>query len=159
MLVLTLTMQNWLNQHPEALLILAPAFVVAVWMMVPTLIASIGGWTALAARFRCRAPLNGVRWKWQSGQMRWIIGYNNCLTVGCNGEGLYLAMIPLFAFRHPPLLIPWNEIQVSRRRFLWADCVRFELGSGLDIPLLVRQELGEKLKVAAGDRWPVERMA
>lgn len=152
-------MQNWLNAHPTALWIIIPCYGLAIWLLVSALISYIGGWTALAKLFRLKVPFVGERWHRQSGQMRWIAGYGNCLTVGCNHEGLYLATMPLFRFRHAPLLIPWGEISVSRRRIIFWRYVRFGLGRELDIPLYLRAKLAEKVRHAAGDRWPIEPVA
>jgi hypothetical protein len=82
--------------------------------------------------------------------MRWLAGYHNCLTIGGSPEGLYLAIMPLFRFRHPPLLIPWAEITVTRRRILLFEVVQFSLGWELDVPLCVRPKLAAKLVHAAG---------
>ncbi len=152
-------MQHWLDQHHAALVFIFPVYFVALWFLVAAVISYLGGWTALAKRFRLNAPFVGECFKRQSGQMRWFTRYNNVLTVGCNTEGLYLAMMWLFGFRHPPLLIPWDEITVSQRQILFWRFVRLELGRGLDIQLLLREELAEKLKRIAGDRWPIERIA
>jgi hypothetical protein len=149
-------MQNWLDQHHSALWFIASAYFLAIWLLVSAVIAFIGGWATLAKRFRLNTPFVGQRWAGQSGQMRWIAGYGNCLTVGCSSEGLYLAMMPLFRFRHPPLLVPWNEVGVARRRILFFRFVRFSLGHELGIPLYLRWTLAEKIKQAAGDRWPIE---
>lgn len=88
--------------------------------------------------------------------MRWTASYNGCLIVGCCAEGLYLATMPLFRFRHPPLLIPWTEILVTRRRILFFKYVRFGLGLELDIPLCFRPALADKLRSSMGDRWSIE---
>jgi hypothetical protein len=152
-------MQNWLDQHHTALWLIIPCYVLALWLLVSAVISYVGGWTTLAKRFRLRAAFVGERWKVQSGRMRWIAGYRNCLTVGCSPEGLYLATMLPFQFRHPPLLIPWDEITVSRRQLAFVDFVRFGLGRELDIPLFLRAKLADKLKHAAGDRWPIERIA
>ena len=85
-----------------------------------------------------------------------ISGYGNCLTLRCNPKELYLAMMPLFRFKHPPLLIPWEEIAVSQRQILFLKFVRFGLGRELDIPLYLRPKLADKLRRAARDRWPFE---
>jgi hypothetical protein len=42
--------------------------------------------------------------------------YNRVLTLGASQEGLYLASMFLFRFMHPPLLVPWSEIKVRRRK-------------------------------------------
>jgi hypothetical protein len=92
----------------------------------------------------------------QSGQMRWLTNYNNCLTLGSNDAGLYLSILLLFRFRHPPLLIPWNEISVSRRRIFFFHYMRLSLGRELGIPLWLRPQTAAKLRWAAGSHWPVE---
>lgn len=152
-------MQNWLDQHYSALWIIIPFYALALWLFVSALISYIGGWTTLAKRFRLRVPFTGERWLGQSGQMRWIAGYGNCLTVGCNHQGLYLAMMPLFRFRHPPLLVPWDEITITRRRILFFRMVRFGLGRELDIPIYLRARLADRMKCSTRDRWPIEPVA
>jgi len=145
-----ITMQTWLNQHSAALPFIFPVYFLALWLFVAAIVSSIGGWTTLARRFRSKHAFTGARWSWQSGQMRWLTGYNHCLTVGGDPEGLYLAMMFLFRFRHPPLLIPWTEITVARRRFLFVQYYRFGLGHEFDIPLYLRAKLAEKVIGAAG---------
>lgn len=149
-------MQNWLDQHHYALWLILPAYFVVLWLLVSAVISFIGGWMTLAKRFRLRKPFLGPRWSGQSGQMRWIAGYGNCLTVGCDCEGLYLATMPLFRFGHPPLLVPWSEVTVTQRRILFFRYVRFSLGHQLSIPLYLRWKLAEKLRLNAADRWPIE---
>jgi len=152
-------MQTWLDQHHCALWIIIPCYAIALWLLVSALISYIGGWTTLAKRFRLRVPFTEERWLGQSGQMRWIAGYGNCLTVGCNHQGLYLAMMPLFRFRHPPLLVPWDEITITRRRIVFFRMVRFGLGRELDIPIYLRARLADRMRRSAGDRWPIEPVA
>jgi hypothetical protein len=152
-------MQNWLDQHETAMWFIFPAYFLSLWLLVSAIISYIGGWTTLAKRFRVKPPFTGTKWTGQSGQMRWIAGYGNCLTVGVSSEGLYFATMPLFRFRHPPLLIPWTEIAVTRRRILFFQFVRFGLGRELDIPLYLRLKLADKLRRTAGDWWPIEQVA
>jgi len=146
----SMNMQNWLDDHPEAFYVVFPAYFLILWLLVSAIISYVGGWTTLATQFRLKQPFAGPRWSWQSGQMRWFAGYHNCLTVGGSPEGLYLAIMPLFRFRHPPLLIPWAEITVTRRRLLFFHVVQFSLGCELDVPLCVRPKLAGKLQHAAG---------
>jgi hypothetical protein len=149
-------MQNWIDQHHTALWIIFPLYFLTLWLLVSAIISYIGGWSALARRFRLIHPFIGTKWTGQSGQMRGIAGYHNCLTLGCNLEGLYLSTMPLFRFRHPPLLIPWNEISISQRQILFFRFVRLSLGRDLDIPLYLRLKLADKVRCAAGDYWPIE---
>ena len=152
-------MQSWLDHHHSALWLIFPAYFVTIWLLVSATIGYTGGWTTLVKRFRLQEPFTGQQWTRQSGQMRWIAGYGNCLTVGASPEGLYLATHPLFSFRHPPLLVPWSEVAVTRQRILFLKFLRFSLGRELDIPLYVRAKLAEKLRSAAGDHWPIEPLS
>jgi hypothetical protein len=149
-------MQAWITQHRAVLWLIIPGYPIALFLGVAAIISYIGGWSALAKQFRLQSPFNGVRWTMQSGHMRGIAGYNHCLTVGCNPEGLYMAMTPMFRFRHPPLLVPWHEINVSRRKIIFWDYVRFGLGRELNIPFFVRPKLAQNLRLVAGDHWPTE---
>ena len=133
-----------------------PALIVGLWLVVCVIVSGLGGWASLAGQYGCREDFQGARWTFQSGQMRWYMGYNNCLTMGADPRGLFLAVFPLFRLGHPPLFIPLNEISVTRTRILWAKQVRLCLGRELQIPLTIRATLAEKLRAAAGSSWPVE---
>lgn len=125
-------------------------------MLVPGIVSHLGGWALLAEQYRCQEPFLGSCWKLQSGQLRWFCSYNNCLTIGADPHGLFLWVFPLFRIAHPPLLIPWREISVSRKKVLWFKQVRFCLGLELNIPLTIRDSLAQKLQSAAGSSWPGE---
>ena len=73
-------------------------------------------------------------------------------------RSLYLSVLSLFRFQHPPLLIPWPEISVSRRRRFFRNYVRLSLGHEAGIPLLLRPTIAERLRRAAGSHWPVEEV-
>ena len=90
--------------------------------------------------------------------MRWLTNYNRVLTLGTCQEGLYLAIMFLFRFMHPPLLIPWSEIKVRRKEGWVFEYVIFTMGHELAIPLRIRGKLGAKLRESAGNCWPVEEM-
>ena len=117
-------------------------------------ISRMSGWAALASSFRLESDFTGEKWSWQSAAMRWGSNLNNCLVIGCNERGLYLAMMPFLRFCHPPLLIPWREIRVSTRRRFLSEYVQLLLGREERIPLLLRPHTAERLRLAARDRWP-----
>lgn len=89
--------------------------------------------------------------------MRWSAHYGNCLRLGANGDGLYLAVLFLFRFMHPPLLVPWREIKVRRKkRWLFGESVIFTMGVDLGIPLRISGASASMLREAAGLHWPQE---
>jgi CRP-like cAMP-binding protein len=94
----------------------------------------------------------------QSGQMRFLTNYNNVLTLGVSPEGLFLASMFLFRFMHPPLLIPWSEIKVQRKKGWIFEYVILTLGHELAIPLRIRAKLATKVRESAGVFWPMEEI-
>ncbi len=129
---------------------------ISLWLLIGALISFCGGWFSLAKVYRTRSAFNGAKWRMQSGRMRWLANYNNVLTIGANREGLYLASLFLFRFMHPPLLVPWSEIKVRRKKGWVFEYVTFTMGHELAIPLRIRGGLAERLRASAGDCWPVE---
>jgi hypothetical protein len=109
-------LQHWIDQHPSAFAAILPIYFLCLWFLVGAIISFIGGWFSLAKVYRTRVPFDGAKWRMQSGQMRRLTNYNNVLTLGVSPEGLYLASMFLFRFMHPPLLVPWSEIKVSRNK-------------------------------------------
>lgn len=103
---------------PFWVLPLFPIFFTGVWLLVTTLIASMG-WTALARVYRepkglVRAPVR--RFAMASMDLRRGINplpanYNGCVIVEVAPAGLHLRTWLLFRFRHPPLFIPWPQIE------------------------------------------------
>lgn len=106
------------------------------------------GWRLLAARFAYSPEFRGRSWNWQSGQLRWV-RYRNCLTLGANRDGLYLAILALFRFRHPPLHIPWKEITITPKRSFFRQGMEFRLGGEEGVPLWVSAALAERLRQAS----------
>jgi hypothetical protein len=151
--------QAWLDAHSQWLPLIVPLYVVVIWLLVAFAISHIGGWAALAARFRFSGDFQGLKLKRQSGQMRFWTNYNNVLTLGANAEGFYLATMFLFRFQHPALLIPWQEVMVSPpRKCLFRTVVRLTLDREKQIPLVITAKVAEKVKAAAGKHWPVEAL-
>jgi hypothetical protein len=126
-----------------------------LWLFVITILSYISGWAALAKRYPYGNDFEGQTWKWQSGTMRGT-NFNSCLTIGSSARGLYLGLIAPLRFRNPALLVPWNEIAISRKQRFLMQMVCLELGRELRIPFWIRPGLAETLRSAAGGSWPVE---
>lgn len=146
------------NIHPALIAIGALIFMCVI---IFTGISHASGWAALAGQYRSQETFTGTCWSFQSGQMRWWTGYNNCLKVGGDPRGLYLTIaFPfLFLIGHPPLFIPWRDITFVSKRFLWVKYVELRLGRETAIPLRINDRLAQRLKSAAGSSWPIEAVA
>ncbi|MFZ0773024.1 MAG: hypothetical protein WCA49_22580 [Candidatus Sulfotelmatobacter sp.] len=150
--------QRLIEQHPAVLFALSPLYFLCLWMLVGAIVSLVGGWFSLARVYRTQVAFTGAKWRMQSARMRWLMNYNNVLTIGANPQGLYLASMFLFRFMHPPLLVPWSEIKVRSKKGWVFEYVTFTMGHELAIPLRIRGTLGAKLKEAAGSYWPVEEI-
>jgi len=98
-------------------------FFAAMWFGVTGLLSILSGWHSLAERWRAPASFPGERYRMRSasiGTQVFPVSYGNCLTVTVSEEGLGLAILFLFRFLSPPLLIPWAEIaSVTEGQFLF----------------------------------------
>src|ERR1035437_3439113 len=151
-----MNLQHWIDQHPALFVAIFPIYFLCLWLLVGTIISFVGGWFSLSRTYRTGVRFNGAKWRGQSGQMRWLANYNNVLTLGASQEGLYLACMFLFRFMHSPLLVPWGEIRVRRKKGWVFEYVTLTMGHELAIPLLIRGKLAAKLRDSAGNCWPVE---
>ncbi len=98
---------------PELILGFVGLFLVLFFVVIPFVIARVGGWAALAAEYRLVGQFEGKRWRFQDVTLRGWFGYSGGVAVGVNAEGLYLNTI--FIVSHPPLFIPWVDLSVARR--------------------------------------------
>jgi hypothetical protein len=151
-----MNLQHWIDQHPSAFAAIFPIYFLCLWFLIASVVSFVGGWFSLSRLYRTRLPFDGTKWRRQSGRMRWLTNYNNVLTLGVSPQGLYLATMFLFRFMHPPLLIPWSEIKVLRRKGWVFEYTIFTMGHELEIPLWIREKLAAKLRESAGSYWPVE---
>ncbi|MFZ0308816.1 MAG: hypothetical protein WCC89_20005 [Candidatus Sulfotelmatobacter sp.] len=151
-----MNLQRFIDQHPSVFAVIFPIYFLSLWLLVGATISFIGGWFSLAKVYRSQAAFTGAKWRMQSAQMRWLAGYNHVLTIGASPQGLYLASMFLFRFMHPPLLVPWSEIKVQRRKGWVFECVIVTMGHELAIPLRIRETLAAKLREASGSCWPAE---
>ena len=136
--------------------VILPTYLIGLWLLISAIVSYIGGWFSLSRAFCAPDEFKGPKWKFQSGRMRWGTNYGSILTLGANQDGLYLAVMPLFRFMHPHLLVPWNEIKVRRSKGRLFEYVTFLMGHEVSIPLKVLGKVASKLRDIAGSSWPME---
>ena len=126
-------------------------FFAATWTVAAFVISKIGGWSALAERYRMQqGTFTGWTAHFQSGRMRLTARYGGVLTVGANEMGLYLAVNPLFRAGHPPLFIPWNAIEVREGKRFFYVYTAFYFREVPGVQLEVSQKLAKRVLDAAG---------
>jgi hypothetical protein len=107
----------------ELILILsAMAGIVALFWAL----ARIGGWRELARHHPgvSASAMRDGRWGWWEGnrrnwwsltsiRLRWFVGYNGCVLWRADDTYLHLRIMPPFNIFHPPVSIPWSEVEVQ----------------------------------------------
>jgi hypothetical protein len=130
-----------------AVLLGVGCFVAAVFL-VGRIAAHLTGWTRLARTFPAGArEMRGDRWSFQSLRLNQWGGYNNCVTIGADPEGLYLVMPWILRQGHEPVFIPWREIAraTPQQRFLWRG-VTLEMPKLPDLTITVGERVAEALR-------------
>jgi hypothetical protein len=98
---------------------LFPVFFAGMWLFVTGLIATLSGWSSLGIRFREApdAPAPTAR-RFGMASVDLVnsalplpMSYNNCIVLGLGDAGIHLRTWLPFRFRHPPLLIPWAQVE------------------------------------------------
>ncbi len=114
--------------------VLFPVVFIGFWMAVCWLLAQVSGWAGLARRYETDRP-QGASAESVSGRLG-LTSYNGVLHVDGADDGLLLAVSSLFRAGHPPLHIPWTELEELGASFhLFYAMVRVRLGA--DGPVLV----------------------
>jgi hypothetical protein len=121
---------------------LFPVFFIAMWAFVLFLLALLGGWSHLAQYYQTQTTFNGQIWRFRSGRLGWV-GYNGCLTLGANDEGLYLAVFPFFRIGHPPLFIPWYDITIAETKGFLSSYLEFNFTRVPSVRLRIPRTLGD----------------
>lgn len=124
----------------------------AMWIGVTWLLGWLSGWHALQARYPDKAEKAQAELTWQTGSMGIGVNYKNILKLGACQSGLRVGVPKFFAPFSAPFLVPWEKIKVRRMKWMWVDVA--ELTFGDEGKLAVLAAVADKLKAAAGKRWP-----
>lgn len=131
----------------ESFIIIFMIFFIVIWTAVCFILAKVGGWQKLARIYRHDGQFNGKRWHFRSCRMNGYVNYNGCLTFGASSAGLYLKILPLFCFYHPPLLIPWSQIKTEKNND--SSYCKLTFSPIPDIQILISESLCEKILSAS----------
>lgn len=112
------------------ILVAFPIVFVGFWSFVCVLLSLLGGWWGLGGRFRTELPQPSRTESGFYGALGFV-NYKHTLEVGFPEDGLDLRVMSLFRPGHPPLRIPWAQVQFEGpARSLWGRYVKLRLGEG-----------------------------
>jgi hypothetical protein len=132
---------------------------VSLAVAVSYLVGFVAGWQALAERFRAESePLGETRSVgpfFYEVYMRYWTRYSSAIRMTASDEGLFLSVFFLIRLGHPPLRIPWDEIEFSRVKRFWRRFLVLTLGRQERIPMRISERMARNLGIMG--RIPTER--
>jgi hypothetical protein len=139
------------NDLSPYLPILFLAIGVAFICFICFLISFISGWYTLSERFRKQSEPYGETKSagpfFYTVYMRFWGHYSGVIRMTAAEDALYLSVLFLFRIGHPPLCIPWKEIQFGRTKFFWRQYVVLTLGEQERIPMRISERMARKLGI------------
>jgi hypothetical protein len=121
------------------------------------LISVMTGWFVLGKRFRQQSePYGETRSAgpfFYTIYMRCWSHYSSVVRLTAAADALYVSILFLFRIGHPPLRIPWDEIQFGRTKFLFWTFFVVTLGNEEKIPMRISERMARNLGIL--DRCPV----
>jgi len=129
---------------------------VTLWVLILFISNQMDGWATLARRFRRTfEPTGEIRSTgtlFSAAYFRYWTNYSGALHLTSADDALYLSLKFLFRIGHPPLRIPWNEIQISTTGGLFRNYIVLSLGSAERIHLRISPDIAEKIGLI--ERFP-----
>jgi hypothetical protein len=144
--------------YPQLSVLLEVVSAIATCAVISIVIGRLSGWATLSRKFHDAATFHSYQWHFESVQLRQTLGnYHGCVKCGADQTGLYLAVSWPFRISHPPLFVPWAEIHViSGVSGIFVKRRKLLLGQEETVPLCLSVDLADKIKAAAGEKWPME---
>jgi len=120
------------------------------------LISLQSGWFSLGRRFKQQSdPYGDTKTAgpfFYTVYMRWWSKYSSMIRLTAAGDALYLSILFPLRIGHPPLRIPWDEIQFARTKFFFRTYLMRTLGNEEKIPMRISLRMARNLGIL--DRCP-----
>jgi hypothetical protein len=155
-------MQANSNQLPPYFLLIVPTVIVGFFCLISYLSSVLCGWHKLAQRFTAQSPPYGETKT--AGPFPYTVytrfwaHYSSCIRMTAASDALYMSVLFFLRIGHPPLRIPWSEVQISRTKYLWVRFVLLTLGNEERLPMRIPERMASKLglldRIANGSDIP-----
>jgi hypothetical protein len=120
------------------------------------LISLQSGWFSLGRRFKRQSDPYGDTKSagpfFYTVYMRWWSKYSSVIRLTAADDALYVSILFPLRVGHPPLRIPWAEIQFARTRFFFRTYLMLTLGNEEKIPMRIPLRMARNLGIL--DRCP-----
>ena len=145
------TMQASTSGDSLAVFLITTLILIACWCTIPFLISLASGWFSLSRRFKRQSEPYGETKTagplFYTIYMRGWIHYHGGVRLTAASDALYASVLFLLRVGHPPLRIPWSEIQFGRAKFFFRTYVVLNLGNHEKIPMRISNRMAAKLGI------------
>lgn len=104
----------------------------------------MSGWKTLSRLYATNAPYSGKRWRFRSGRMG-NTDLRGSLFFGSSSAGFYISVAPPFGIGYKPLLVPWEKVAVSLKKFWFFEYWEFHFGDLPSPTLKIGKTLGQEI--------------
>jgi hypothetical protein len=139
------------SQLPPYIVVIMATISLAVFCFVSFLSSVLSGWHTLSKRFRAESePYGATR---SAGPFPYTVytrywsHYSFIIRMTAAEDALYLTVLLILRIGHPPLRIPWNEIQLSKTTYFRQPLVLLTLGEQERIPMRISERMAGKLGI------------
>jgi hypothetical protein len=126
-------------------------YFVTLWCFISFLISFMGGWFTLSMHFKKDCEPYGETKSagpfFYTVYFRLMTHYSSVVRITAAEDALYLSVLILFRVGHPPLRIPWDQVQFSRKKLFWRKYVVLTLGNEERIPMRISERMARKLGI------------
>lgn len=132
-------------------------FLPLVWTAAMA-VASAGGWGAVARAYPARGRRPERVWRFRSLEIRagWLpSNYGGVVTVGADPAGLYFAVFWPFRPFHPPICVPWANLQTEARKSWLGSHVAWQFDGVDRVTFRVSRQLAEAVADACRE-WSAD---
>jgi hypothetical protein len=125
-----------------------------LWLLVTTLLDLLSGWFRLMREFPDRVEQPKLRLRYQSGMMGQLVGMNGILALSVCPSGIRIGIMRLFGPFSRNFFVPWNDLVVVRKKFLFWPVAKLQFGNPMEGSLTISAHVADRLARAAAGHWP-----
>lgn len=137
------------------IVLLVVPLAIAFWCALIFFIGTVGGWRKLSEEFPADMPMEGRRFRGRSVQISWGCNYGGCVTLTASPRGLGISVWPIFRMGHPPMCLPWGDIQVTPEKSWFGTFAVIRMRRGPSTTIRISESLLQEVFAAAGRTAPI----
>jgi hypothetical protein len=112
--------------QPILNVVLSFGFFAAVWCYVLFVLGKLGGWKEFARLYPDSHSDRTLKFTPLSARVG-AVGYRNSMLMNLAHDGIHMKPSLFFRLFHPPIFLPWSEIQFETEKRFWVESLVLKL--------------------------------